>query len=582
METPESNFIFIIPPYFDPEDLQKNKILPSFTTPYGVLSLITYLKKAISRRRMNFSILDLNVVLNEQAGATEDVCGFINGHIANHLSRGRFDFIGISALFNTSIKYLDDIAEISKKTQPNAILVAGGGLPSAAYPQLMLSGTKIDGICKGEGELPLERLLNSPDPRTFLDHDVSWVTKTSFEKGHVPQHSFIDELDKIPPLDYAYISTRNYNSRSIDKRHSSSLAKREFSIHTSRGCPFKCVFCSNPSLHGHDMRYMSVERVVSDAIRMRDEHGMNVLLIEDDHFFSDKSRAKKILAELSKLEIRCEFPNGVAVYAIDDEVACLLSRAGVSAVALAIESGSDFVLNKLMKKPLKTKSIKPAVDALRKHDIRAHAFIIAGIPGEQDEHRGETRKMLLDVGIDWAHIFCAIPIFGSKLFDICVENGYIDDKSKTMGTDSVITKCIIKAPGVDPKHITEYVYNLNLEVNFVENKNMKTGRYDIALPYFSNVVEKYPDHALGHYCYAMCRLHMGDMESYRRHFDICRAILNRDTYWKGIFAQFEIEIEQTALPAGVHSSSAPTPDRAEQAGESGPPSITALGEACLE
>ena len=82
---------------------------------------------------------------------------------------------------------------------------------------------------------------------------------------------------------------------------------------------------------------MSIERVVSDVRRMKEEFGMTVLLLEDDHFFNDKDRAKQILRELAALDIRVEFPNGVAVYAIDDEVADLFSKAGVSAVALAVE-----------------------------------------------------------------------------------------------------------------------------------------------------------------------------------------------------------------------------------------------------
>ena len=62
-------------------------------------------------------------------------------------------------------------------------------------------------------------------------------------------------------------------------------------IHVARLPVPLCVFCSNPSLHGHDMRTMSIERVVSD-VRMKEELGMTVLLLEDDHFFNDKDHAE--------------------------------------------------------------------------------------------------------------------------------------------------------------------------------------------------------------------------------------------------------------------------------------------------
>ena len=114
------------------------------------------------------------------------------------------------------------------------------------------------------------------------------------------------------------------------------------------------------------------------------------------------------------MEIRVEFPNGVAVYAIDDEVAELFAKAGVSAVALAVESGSDHVLNNIIRKPLKKRLIRPAVEALRKFNVRSHVFIVIGLPGEQDEHRAETLQMLIDSGFDWVHVYLAMPIFGSR------------------------------------------------------------------------------------------------------------------------------------------------------------------------
>ena len=229
---------------------------------------------------------------------------------------------------------------------------------------------------------------------------------------------------------------------------------------------------------------------------MKDDFGMNVLFIEDDHFMHDRNRALEILRRLANLNIRVEFPNGLAVYAIDDEMAMALKGANVSAVALAVESGSAHVLNKIIKKPLKKRMIKPAVAALRRHGVKAHVFIVAGLPGEMDEHRTETREMLVESGFDWVHVFCAIPIYGSRLYDICVENGYINTSDSSQ-SDFVATRSVITAPGVDPKAIAQWAYETQIAVNFLENFNMRSGSYEVALAYFENVVEKYPDHLLG-------------------------------------------------------------------------------------
>jgi anaerobic magnesium-protoporphyrin IX monomethyl ester cyclase len=477
-------------------------------------------------------LVDLNVTLKRlvETQTVESHEEVFNAELQAVLEEFQPDIVGISALFNSSFGYIQSLVKVAKDFNPDILTIAGGGLPSAAYKLMLETCPDLDAICKGEGELPLKTLIDSDDPMQVIATHRSWIDRAGVERGKFPAHDFIANLDDIPPMNYSIIDLDNYNQRGIDKRYTDQ-PKREMAIHTSRGCPFLCVFCSNPSLHGREVRFMSVERVVADAKRMRDEFGMTVLMLEDDHFFHDKERARRLLRELAKLGIRCEFPNGAAVYAIDDEMAKLLAGAGVSAVALAVESGSDHVLNNIIKKPLKKKLIKPAVEALRKHGVRSHVFIVTGLPGEQDEHRQETLEMLLENGFDWIHIYLAIPIFGSRLYDICVEKGYIEN---TANENFVATKSVIRAPGIDPVKLEAFAYETQLRVNFFENHNIKIGRYDIALHYLKNVVDKYPDHAFGHLYVAQCHAALGDRELALKHAHAARKVFETDDWWRGL------------------------------------------------
>lgn len=524
--------LFIIPPYFNANDyLDKHRaaVLPAFTIPYGILSMQAYLTKHCEQLG-EMRLVDLNVTLKRlvETQTVEAHQEVFNAELQAVLEEFNPDIVGVSALFNSSSGYIQSLVKGVKDFNPEILTIAGGGLPSAAYKLMLETCPDLDAICKGEGELPLKTLIDSDDPMQVIQTHRSWIDRAGVERGKFPAHDFIANLDDIPPMNYSIIDLDNYNQRGIDKRYTDQ-PKREMAIHTSRGCPFLCVFCSNPSLHGREVRFMSVERVVADAKRMRDEFGMTVLMLEDDHFFHDKERARRLLRELAKLGIRCEFPNGAAVYAIDDEMAKLLAEAGVSAVALAVESGSDHVLNNIIKKPLKKKLIKPAVEALRKHGVRSHVFIVTGLPGEQDEHRQETLEMLLENGFDWIHIYLAIPIFGSRLYDICVENGYIEN---TANENFVATKSVIRAPGIDPVKLEAFAYETQLRVNFVENHNIKIGRYDIALHYMKNVVDKYPDHAFGHLYVGQCHAALGDQDLALKHAEAARSVFETDDWWK--------------------------------------------------
>jgi len=527
-----ARILFIIPPYFNIDDYGPDNhasVLPPFTIPYGILSLHAYLKARCSKP-VEVDFLDLNLPLRQavERGETEHILARFDCLIAERIDSFQPTVVGISALFNISFRYIQDIARVARQSAPEALVVAGGGLPSAAYRQVLDLCPDVDAICKGEGEIPMRDLVDSDDWAELLARHPSWIDRDGVAAGKVPGHTFVEDLDDIPMLDYSMLDLDDYNSRSIDKRYTGEK-KREMAIHTSRGCPFLCVFCSNPSLHGRQVRAMSVDRVRAEVRQMKERWGLTVLLIEDDHFFFDKPRAKEVLRVLAEMDIRIEFPNGVAVYAIDEEVAELFSRAGVSTVALAVESGSDYVLNKIIKKPLKTGIVKDKVEMLRRHGVQSHVFIVLGLPGELDEHRQQTLDLLLDVGFDWAHIFCAVPIFGSRLHEICVDNGYIQE---TGFLDHINTKSVIRAPGVDPEVIERTAYDMNLAANFVHNYNLAAGNYATAIHYFENVVNKYPGHAFGHHALARAYQGSGRVEAAaasRRRFE---EIIMSDAWWR--------------------------------------------------
>lgn len=532
---------FVIPPYFNISDFvnkQKANVLPAFTIPYGVLSLDAYLK-AKCQRKIDTIIIDLNVPLKKVLAEPlqHNLLELLIESVMGRVRECKPDLICISALFNISFRYLEDIAHAIKTVGEDLIVVAGGGLPSAAFDKVLDLCPSIDAICIGEGEIPLKDLLDSTDWESTLETHKSWITRLGIEKGKTPGHTFVQNLDDIPALNYDAVNLDDYNSRSIDKRYAEHQ-KREMTIHTSRGCPFHCVFCSNPSLHGQTVRTMSIDKVVSEVQRMKDEYGMTVLMIEDDHFLHDKDRAKEIMRRLSVFAIRIEFPNGVAVYAIDEEIAALFNKAGVSTVALGVESGSAYVLKRIMNKPLNKRLIKPAVENLRKHGVQSHVFIVIGLPGEMPEHRMETLEMMLNVGFDWAHIYCATPIFGSRLYDICVDNGYIDN---TNTLDFINTKSVIRAPGVDPDEIATVAYDMNLTVNFVHNYNMKIGNYATAITYFKNVCDKYPDHAFGHYFLWRAYIESGlDENIGSKHHGLFTQIVSKDTWWMEKSEKYEL------------------------------------------
>lgn len=532
-------FLFIIPPYFNIQDFldpKNNQTLPAFTIPYGILSLESYVKTNC-KKNVKFELLDLNIEAykiaskgGELAGITQDLVKIVSERLKEHT-----DIVGISALFNNSYEYIESLTTAIKNADSSTLCVIGGGLASNLGMRLLHDFPLLDGVCFAEGEIPLNDLVNADNFYSLLNAHPSWMTKESLKTGKMPTASYVANLDDIPMSDYSLLDLKNYNGRSVDKQFCNQDDKKEVSIHTSRGCPFSCVFCANSSVHGKRVRFMSVERVIAEVDYMIKNFGMNVLLIEDDHFLFDKKRASQILLELSKRNIRIEFPNGMAVYAIDDEIGKKLKNAGVTTVQLAVESCSDYVLREIINKPHKASQVKIAKDILQKNGILVHAFIVLGLPGEMDEHRQESLKIIKDIGFDWVYFFIATPIVGSRLYKICIEKDYLVEKDFN---NHIVSKGSIRAPGVDPGKIEKTAYHMNLDVNFINNFNVQSGNYARALPYFVHLVNKYPGHAFAHYVLARIYQMTGENILAEQHRQIYLDTIKINEEWKSYALEF--------------------------------------------
>ncbi len=510
---------------------------PVFTIPYGIFSMSAYVT-AHARQEIQTQFVDLNVEAMKICMAGKDFLAEAPMIIRERMTSFKPDIVGISALFNTCLNYLECISKAVKSNNRDVVLTIGGGLATNLYREVLENNPEIDAACYGEGELPILELVNADRQEEYLRTSSVWITRDSLAEGRRPSANLLYALDEIPILDYAKVDFDVYYGRAADKRYD-QYKFRELSIHTSRGCPFDCIFCSNSKLHGRTVRFMSIDRVVAEVKHMVDEFRIEVLLIEDDHFLADKRRAKEILLRLADFSLRIEFPNGIAVYAIDDEIAYLLKRAGVTTISLAVESGSDFVLQEIINKPLKTAMVKRSVDALRKNDICVHAFFVVGLPGELEEHREETMRLIHEVGFDWSYFFLALPIAGSRLYELCRDKGYLVSSDFS---GHITTRCNIRTPDMDPQYMEEKVYLMNLDANFINNYNFRTGAYEKALPYFKSVVKRYPDHAFAHYCYAKTleRICNENREA-RFHFNRFDQLLTNSVVWDRYARYFNIK-----------------------------------------
>ncbi len=129
-----------------------------------------------------------------------------------------------------------------------------------------------------------------------------------------------------------------------------------------------------------------------------------------------------------KLNIFWNTPNGIALWKLDKEILELMKASGCYELTLAIESGDQEVLSKIIKKPLNLSQAESIIRIVHKLKIRTHSFFIVGFPGETKDQIRRTFSFARKMKLTSAWFFIANPLPGSKLYEICKTSGYLKDE----------------------------------------------------------------------------------------------------------------------------------------------------------
>jgi len=152
--------------------------------------------------------------------------------------------------------------------------------------------------------------------------------------------------------------------------------------------------------------------------------------IMDDNFSLNKKRVLEICSMIKerKLDILFETPNGLSINTLDEEVLDALVSTGLTRVSLAIESGSDFIRNKVMGKHLSREKIFEIINITRKYkDLYVKAFFVIGMPEETSETLMETYNLIKEINVDRIYLHNIIPFPGTKVFEQALrDNLFID------------------------------------------------------------------------------------------------------------------------------------------------------------
>lgn len=191
---------------------------------------------------------------------------------------------------------------------------------------------------------------------------------------------------------------------------------------TSRGCVYNCVFCAAPDRGC--FRERSVASVVEE-FQLLHKQKFDYVELQDDFFTYHKDRAKQICEGLIRKNIKIRWTCLTRLDSVDKELLFLMKRANCTHVKYGIESGSEFVRNKIMKKFVSNAKIKEALKETKKAGMFTVGYFLLGVQDESAEDIEMTLKFAKEIPVDYVDFNIIALIPGSHVFHEAVRRGQV-------------------------------------------------------------------------------------------------------------------------------------------------------------
>ena len=333
----------------------------------------------------------------------------------------RPDVLGLGML-TPSTPVATAIADRARAAVPEVKIVAGNVHADIFYKEL-LSGSEIDFIVHGEGEYTIRELVQALDTgRTDWAsiQGISW----SDPDGRVHKSAsrpVIQDLDALPMPAWNLFPYTRYGLLPF-----ADVAYPVLSMAGSRGCPYRCEFCSL-LYTGSNYRKRDPIKLVDEYEFLHERYGVKMVGFVDPIFPLNKRLLFRFCEELMRrgLHKKVCWLSETRVDRLDRESLRIMRASGCRRILLGIESGVDLLLENV-NKTFTTETTRKACRMIREEGIDSVGLFMIGLPGETPEMTRQTIDFACSLDLDFAKFAVTVPFPGSQMYEDLRREGRLD------------------------------------------------------------------------------------------------------------------------------------------------------------
>jgi radical SAM superfamily enzyme YgiQ (UPF0313 family) len=331
----------------------------------------------------------------------------------------RAAILGVSMMFSQEWVFHRELIRAVRKRFPDIVIVVGGEHPTALPEWVLRDCPEIDYLVVGEGEITFLQLVSTLlSSRTAEGIPGVWYLGESGAVVSGPPRARISALDELPRPAWHLCRVDHYF---IDNWTMGIAKGRNMPILATRGCPYRCAFCSSCNMW--TTRYVTRDpRLVVDEIQwLVETYQANSIDFFDLTAIVKRDWILAFCRELvdRRLGVVYQLPSGTRSEVLDAETLRALKDSGCEYLVYAPESGSERILESIKKRislSRMTESIRTA--AKLGHVVKVN--LIIGFPEERLSDALKTIRYAVSMGLHGV-ADCNITLFspypGSQVYE---------------------------------------------------------------------------------------------------------------------------------------------------------------------
>jgi radical SAM superfamily enzyme YgiQ (UPF0313 family) len=301
--------------------------------------------------------------------------------------RDQIDLVCISVVWESQFeKVCDFIAQLPAEVTT----IVGGHKATQEVEHLFARCPNVDVVVRGEGEEVIRQIVAETPWRD--------IRGLSYRDNGQVVHNDIHPLPDITQIAFPDRSLRRHDYRAV--MYGVTVSRHRFdTILSTRGCPFRCKFCTF-SLNPLGQKRSYTERPVESVIAELQTVTADVVLFSDDNFFTNPQRAERICDLILAHKIDKTFVVQTRIdVARHPRLLDKARQAGFKVFLIGIESPHDRILEQLQK-GITQQQIREAFAVLTRYDFWLHGYFIYGNVGETREEMLYIPTFAREIGLD--------------------------------------------------------------------------------------------------------------------------------------------------------------------------------------